>query len=416
MSEKNVAKTIITLRLPTPHGGGIPEDERTATLLIQRGDLGQARQFYYHGLLEQIVTAIHEATEALGLIEDNPPLVPDLPEEKKKSKTKKKAKAVVDSEPTVDVPLKKGSLAVKMSYIKIIEGENDAVAYRQAILLAGRLIDGKLWDGESPIQFGDVHELAKRMKPLSDKDFSMFTLADFVSASGSKAEGQQIAEVEEPVVEEPVVEEPVVEVLEAEVLETKVLVVEVVDEAKKPYFELLRNNLFADVVADTEQIKTLTKLAERIAETVEGCSQIIDFWNSPTQVNQLKADLQNMLLSPEFNHLPTIIEKRIQIIEAILDEAKATGENIPGAGEENNYPDRIDSPAKREFYDVLQNEELAEAIFEDIISGMKHDWKGNLIKERLIKGIIAAYVDGKAEQVEKLFDIALKSSEFDTAG
>ena len=47
---------------------------------------------------------------------------------------------------------------------------------------------------------------------------------------------------------------------------------------------------------------------------------------------------------------------------------------------------------------------------------MKHDWKGNLIKERLIKGIIAAYVDGKAEQVEKLFDIALKSSEFDTAG
>ena len=69
---------------------------------------------------------------------------------------------------------------MKISHIKITGGESDAAAYRQATLLAGRLIDGGLWDGKLPIRFEDVHAVAKKMKPLTDKDFSMFTLEDFV--------------------------------------------------------------------------------------------------------------------------------------------------------------------------------------------------------------------------------------------
>ena len=78
------------------------------------------------------------------------------------------------------MPLKKGRQAVKISHIKITGGESDAAAYRQAAMLAGRLIDGGLWDGKSPICFEDVHAVAKKMKPLTDKDFSMFKLDDFV--------------------------------------------------------------------------------------------------------------------------------------------------------------------------------------------------------------------------------------------
>lgn len=186
---KEIPPTVITLTLPTPEGGGIAPERATATLLIQRGELAHVRQFNYRGLLDDLFNAVRDATTSLGLLEDNPPVIPDLPEDKPKSKSKRKAKrakqddaqnTVVDDEPTIDIPLKKGTKAVKISHLKIVGGESDAAAYRQATMLAGRLIDGKLWDGESPIRFDDVYAVAKKIKHLTERDFSLFSLEDFV--------------------------------------------------------------------------------------------------------------------------------------------------------------------------------------------------------------------------------------------
>lgn len=187
---KTIPPTVITLTLPTPEGGGIAPDRATATLLIQRGDLAHVRQFHYAGMLTDLTTVIREASESLGLIEDNPPIIPNLPAEKTKVTPKRKSKAVQkevsDDEPTIEIPLKKGSKTVKMSHVKIVGGETDATAYRQAVMLAGRLIDGKLWDGESPIRFKDVYAVAKQMKQLQDNDLLLFTLEDFVETDTAK--------------------------------------------------------------------------------------------------------------------------------------------------------------------------------------------------------------------------------------
>jgi hypothetical protein len=174
--------TVITLTLPTPHDGGIPEDERTATLLIQRGDLAHLRQFHYNGYLPDVMEAIREATEALGVVEDNPPMIPETkPAAKPTSKAVAKPTPKPEpEEPTISVPLKKGSIDVKISHLKIVGGETDAAAYRQAVLIAGRLIDGKLWDGKSPIRIDDVYTVAKKLKHLADKELSLFALTDFV--------------------------------------------------------------------------------------------------------------------------------------------------------------------------------------------------------------------------------------------
>jgi hypothetical protein len=63
-------------------------------------------------------------------------------------------------------------------------------------MLAGRLIDGKLWDGETPIRFDDVYAVAKKMKHLTEKDLSLFTLEDFVQ-SGTDTSDDEPASVEE---------------------------------------------------------------------------------------------------------------------------------------------------------------------------------------------------------------------------
>lgn len=177
---KETPPTVITLTLPTPEGGGISFERATATLLIQRGDLAHVHQFHYHGNSMDLMNAIHEAYQALGSLEDSPPVIPDLPEEKPKAKHKTTTPPA-DEEPTIDVPVKKGKVkAVKLNYIKLVGGETDAAAYRQAVMIAGRFIDGGLWDGETLIRFEDVYAVAKKVKHLNDKDFSLFSLNDFV--------------------------------------------------------------------------------------------------------------------------------------------------------------------------------------------------------------------------------------------
>jgi hypothetical protein len=179
--------TIITLTLP--------DDSTLAnegTILVQRGDLARIHQFTYCqiGDLSEIIA---DALIGFDEVEAAPPVITEVLLE---PPTPKRSAKPTLSEPTVDVPLKKGTKAVKISHIKITSGETDAAAYRQAVLLAGKLIDGKLWDGETPIRFDDVYRVAKKMKFLTAADFSLFKLEDFVETGDQKA-----ADSERPPVE-----------------------------------------------------------------------------------------------------------------------------------------------------------------------------------------------------------------------
>lgn len=175
MPKKSTQKppTVITLTLSE-------NDDATpgGTLLVQRGDLARLHQFTYTRIAD-LSEISAEALIAFAAVEADPPMIADAPPPAPPS-TKKTATPAPPAEPTVDVPLKKGTKAVKISHLKLVSGETDAAAYRQAVLLAGKLIDGKLWDGETPIRVDDVYALAKKLKHLSERELSLFTLQDFV--------------------------------------------------------------------------------------------------------------------------------------------------------------------------------------------------------------------------------------------
>lgn len=194
---KFVPPTVITLTLPTPEDGGILPERARATLLIQRGELAHVRQFHYDGMLADLTSTIREAFDALAAIEADPPIITEPLAPQPASKPVPKPEP--PSEPTVDVPLKKGTKAVKISHLKIVGGETDAAAYRQAVLLAGKLIDGKLWDGETPICFDDVYAVARKMQYLTERDLSLFTLADFVQVGlGGESVDAESVQTAEP--------------------------------------------------------------------------------------------------------------------------------------------------------------------------------------------------------------------------
>ncbi|MBK8030419.1 MAG: hypothetical protein IPK17_13130 [Chloroflexi bacterium] len=180
---------MITLTLPDTDS-----ENKTGRLLVQRGDLARVHQFTYERVAD-LTEVIADALIAFAAVEADPPIIPDLTPPKPQSR-KQAEQPAPPSEPTVDIPLKKGKKAVKISHLKITGRETDAAAYRQAVLIAGKLIDGKLWDGESPIRIDDVYALAKKMKHLTERDLSLFALTDFVQ-TGDPTESDDTSLIDE---------------------------------------------------------------------------------------------------------------------------------------------------------------------------------------------------------------------------
>jgi len=181
MPKKGAPKspTVITLTLPDT-----ADETRTGTLLIQRGDLANLARFTYTKIAD-LNEVIAEAMIALSAVEADPPKVTDTPTAPPVTTTKP---TPPPAEPIVDIPLKKGKKSVKISHLKLTGGETDAAAYRQAVQLAAILIDGKLWDGETPIRIPDVYALAKKMKHLTARDMPLFSLTDFVQVGEAQPE------------------------------------------------------------------------------------------------------------------------------------------------------------------------------------------------------------------------------------
>jgi hypothetical protein len=181
MSKKPVQKppTVITLTLPESDS-----DSRDGTLLIQRGDLAHLNRFTYTRVAD-LTEIIAEALIALSAVETDPPVISEAPTAPPVSARKSVSPP---AEPTVDIPLKKGKKTVKISHLKLTGGETDAAAYRQAVQIAAILIDGKLWDGETPIRIDDVYALAKKMKHLTARDMPLFSLTDFVQVGAVEPE------------------------------------------------------------------------------------------------------------------------------------------------------------------------------------------------------------------------------------
>jgi hypothetical protein len=177
MSRKSVQEppTVITLTLPESDA-----EARKGTLLVQRGDLARVHQFTYTRIAD-LTDVIADAMIAFAAVEADPPVMTVVPPPTPKpAASTKTTPPPPPAEPTVDIPLNKGKKTIKISHLKLVGGETDAAAYRQAVQIAALLIDGTLWDGESPIRIDDVYALAKKMKHLTTREMTLFALTDFV--------------------------------------------------------------------------------------------------------------------------------------------------------------------------------------------------------------------------------------------
>ena len=113
-----------------------------------------------------------------------------------------------------------------------------------------------------------------------------------------------------------------------------------------PFFRMFRRELIGRVKAvdgagaskvaepaafygmDEEQIDRLVDLTQKVFLVVERELKLTGFWESIPARYKLKAEIQNVLLSPEFASFPDLVRNRAPIISRIMEIAEKNNDII----------------------------------------------------------------------------------------
>lgn len=97
------------------------------------------------------------------------------------------------------------------------------------------------------------------------------------------------------------------------------------------------------------------------------------------------------------------------------DQGSQNTDETPSDADSADETKSLDTDAKQAMLAVLADDALVETLYDAIQTQKKHGWKKTLVKQREVKGIIAAHVNGQDDIVEQIYQIALDSVEFETA-
>ena len=91
---------------------------------------------------------------------------------------------------------------------------------------------------------------------------------------------------------------------------------------------MLKKEIFGDAELDEDGISSLVSLTQQLFNEVERELKLTGFWESIPARNKLKADIQKMLLQPEFSKLPGLVQNRAHIISRIMEIAEKNNDTI----------------------------------------------------------------------------------------
>lgn len=152
--------------------------------------------------------------------------------------------------------------------------------------------------------------------------------------------------------------------------------------------------------------ETIKDNQEATAETIENNVRktIIDGMHG----NPIYFELMSKLLAEIIKQRRNQALSYREYLHKIIDLAR----QVRKPESSQRYSSRLDTPAKRAFYDNLGSDVgLAVSLDEIIRRTKKADWRGDLIKEREVKRAIRSLVSDP-EQVEKIFELAKNQQEY----
>lgn len=114
-----------------------------------------------------------------------------------------------------------------------------------------------------------------------------------------------------------------------------------------PFFRMFRRGLFGsgDPVLEVDgsqvsepaatygldeeqQISLLVDLTQKAFLVIERELKLTGFWESAPARNKLKAEIQNVLIAPEFSSVPTLVQNRARVISRVMELAEKNNDII----------------------------------------------------------------------------------------
>jgi type I restriction enzyme R subunit len=166
-----------------------------------------------------------------------------------------------------------------------------------------------------------------------------------------------------------------------------------------------------------------------------GIHSIIDFLPSKTKEDKknsadtINANIRKVITAGK-QELPKFYERMSKRLDEIIiqynkntEEYQTYLKNIDNLCKEwlngvnsSEYPNKINTKPRMAFYDLLENEELAVKMDTVIIENKHDEWKGNPMKEKILKNCIKDAL--KKEEIEddsmteKIFELAQRQNEY----
>jgi len=95
-----------------------------------------------------------------------------------------------------------------------------------------------------------------------------------------------------------------------------------------PFFRSLKREIFGEKDLNEDEISLLVNLTQQVFLVVERELKLTGFWESIPARNKLKAEIQKIFLSPEFNKLPDLVKNRARIISRVMEISEKNNDII----------------------------------------------------------------------------------------
>jgi type I restriction enzyme R subunit len=95
-----------------------------------------------------------------------------------------------------------------------------------------------------------------------------------------------------------------------------------------PFFRMFKREVIGDIGLDEDQISSMVSLTQQVFNVVECELKLTGFWESDPARNKLRAEIQKVLLSPEFVRLQGIKTNRAHIISRCMELAEKNNDII----------------------------------------------------------------------------------------
>ncbi|MEH2011117.1 type I restriction endonuclease subunit R [Nostoc sp.] len=180
----------------------------------------------------------------------------------------------------------------------------------------------------------------------------------------------------------------------------------------------------SEIISAFDDMTLIELIVERGANAVDALPKGIK-QNPKAVAETIENNLRKLIIDQQptnpkyFEKMSILLDELIQVRKAKAEDYKAylqkiveLSKQVAQPSSSSQYPQSLNSAAKRALYDNLNQDEVLSLAIDDAIRKTKKDgWRGKTIKEREVKNAIKQYLDS-SEDCDRIFEIVKSQSEY----